>query len=105
MEKLLYIGPDLAFMFSKRKENLDNAFYGSVKAAGVKLTAIISFTSVKAEGKPTECQMNVGLSGMAGETVSVEAMGKAVNCLTIHRQIAGEVCCQAFLNGFLDGEF
>lgn len=105
MEKLLYIGPDLAFMFTKRKEDMDNAYYGTVRAAGVKLTAIISFKCLKAEKGPTECQMDVALSGMAGSTVSVEAMGKAVNCLTINRQMAGEVCCQAFLNGFLDGEF
>jgi hypothetical protein len=108
MERLIYIGPDLAFLFGKRRAGpVENEFYGTAKVMGVKLSVFISFQCVKStkENSPTECCMSVKIAGVAGDSITVEALQRAVNCLMINRKIAGEVCCQAFLNEFLDSEF
>jgi DNA-binding transcriptional regulator YdaS (Cro superfamily) len=108
MERIIYIGPDMSFLFGKRREGpIENEFYGTVKVMGVKLSVYISFQCVKStkENSPTECSMLVKIAGVAGDSITVEALQRAVNCLMINRKIGGEVCCQAFLNGFLDNEF
>jgi hypothetical protein len=108
MERLIYIGPDLGFLFGKRREGpVENEYYGTVKTMGVKLSVYISFQCTKStkENSPTECYMSVKIAGVPGDAITVEALQKAMNCLMINRKIAGEVCCQAFLNEFLDAEF
>jgi hypothetical protein len=105
MERLLYIGPELAVMFSKRHATVENGYYAVIRSHGTKLTAIISFACVKAEKGPTECTMNIEISGLTGTLATVEVLSKVINCLQVNRKMAGEVCCQAFLNGFLDSDF
>jgi hypothetical protein len=108
MERLIYIGQDLAFLFGKRREGpVENQYYGTAKTMGVKLSAYISFQCVKStkENSPTVCYMSIKIAGVAGDAITVEALQQAINCLTVNRKLAGEICCQAFLNGFLDNEF
>lgn len=105
-ERILYVGPDLIFNFLKKHENEPNAYHIIVKAGPVKFTGVASF-EVLDTNPPTkaECGMKLGLGSVAGPLASPEDLGKALNCLTVNSKHAGEVCCQAFLNDFLDAEF
>jgi len=106
MERILYVGPDLIFNFLKRHENEPNAYHIIVKAGPVKFCGVASFEVLDTD-PPTkaECSMNIGLGSVAGPLVGIERLNKALNCLTVNSKQASEVCCQAFLNGFLDSEF
>jgi len=107
MKKLLYIGPDLIFLFTEKNQGNGNSYDVTVKAAGVKLDVVIDFkvTNQRHPGGTTECHMNMVVAHVAGPPVVLEIFNKAINCLTINSKQAGEVCCAAFLNGFLDSEF
>lgn len=106
MERLLYVGPDLIFNFLKQHESEPQTYHIIVKAGKVKFCGVASF-EVLDTNPPTkaECGMKLGLGSVAGAMVSPEELNKALNCLMLHKNLAGEVCCQAFLNGFLDSEF
>ena len=107
MEKLLYIGPDLMFLFTKKHQGNGNGYDATVKAAGVKLDVVVDFkvTAERHPGGATECGMSVGVCNVAQAPVGIETLNKAINCLNVNSKLAGEVCCAAFLNGFLDAEF
>lgn len=107
MERLLYIGPDLMFLFTEKHQGNGNGYNVTVKAAGVKLDAVVDFkiTNERHPNGATECLMNIGVAHVAGPPVALEVLNKAINCLTVNNKQAGEVCCAAFLNGFLDSEF
>lgn len=107
MEKLLYIGPDLMFLFTKKHQGNGSAYEVTVKAAGVKLDIVVDFkvTNERHPGGATECLMIIGVAHVAGPPVALEVLNKAINCLTVNSKQAGEVCCAAFLNGFLDADF
>src|SRR5690349_13007602 len=110
MKQLIYIGPDLIFNFLQRVDNPKGNFYQAiVKAADVKLVVTVQFEMMQAQYKdkvsPVQCSMGLSIGSVAGDAVSLEKMNQAVHCLTVNSKQAAEVCCQAFLNGFLDVEF
>lgn len=117
MKQLVYIGPDLIFNFLDRLDNTNGNYYHAiVKAADVKLHVTVQFELAQAIYKsitngskvkvsPTQCSMGISIGGVAGGPVGLEKMNQAVHCLTVNSKQAAEVCCQAFLNGFLDVEF
>jgi hypothetical protein len=109
MKQLIYIGPDLIFNFLQRIDKPGNVYHAIVKAAGVKLSVNIQFEQVQGQYKdkvgPVQCSMGLSVGCVAGDAVSLEKMNQAVHCLTVNSKQAAEVCCQAFLNGFLDSEF
>lgn len=110
MERIIYIGPDLIFKFCRKREDPSGNFYDAVAKAGpVKLSVVIQFEMMQAKYKdqvgPVECGMGVAIGSVVGPPATIENMNKAVHVLTINSKQAGEVCCQAFLNGFLDNEF
>jgi hypothetical protein len=49
--------------------------------------------------------MKVAVCGIAGPPADLQAVNKAINVLTVNSKLAGEVCCQAFLNNYLDADF
>lgn len=110
MKQLVYIGPDLIFNFLQRRPDPSaNVYDAIVKVAGVKFCVVVQFEMLQAQYKdkvgPVECGMSVSFGSVAGAPVGLEALNKATHCLTLNSKMAGEICCQAFLNGFLDTEF
>lgn len=109
MERLIYIGPDLIFNFLGTRVSQDTTIYDAcVKAGSIKFLVVIKFEKVcttAKEGGPVECIMGLSISGIDGPPESPSAINKAINILTVNSKQAGEVCCQAFLNNFLDAEF
>src|SRR3954463_6626710 len=106
MNQLIYIGPDLIFNLLKPQEGIENSYHVIVKAGAVKFVGVVGFIITDTNPSTNkECSMSLGIGAIAGPLVSPESLSKALNCLTINSKQAGEVCCQAFLNGFLDGEF
>lgn len=106
MERLLYVGPDLIFNFLQRHEGEENGYHVTVKAGPVKFSAVVSFKLVDTN-PPTkaECTMCLAIGSVAGPPVGIEQLNKAINCLTVNKSAAATVCCEAFINGFLDSEF
>lgn len=110
MERIIYVGPDLIFKFIKRRDNPAGNFYDAiVKAGGLKLSIVVQFEMLQCQYKdkvgPVQCGMGVSVCSIVGPPAPIEAMNKALHILTVNSKQAGEVCCQAFLNGFLDNEF
>lgn len=110
MKQLIYIGPDLIFNFLQRRPDAAGNFYDAiVKAAGVKLCVMVQFEMLQAQYKdtvgPVQCGMRVSVGSIVGPFAELDAINKALHCLTVNSKQAGEVCCQAFLNGFLDSDF
>lgn len=106
MERLLYVGPDLIFSFLERHKSEPNAYHVIVKAGPVKLCGLVAFEVLDTD-PPTkkECTMYLSIGSVAGPMVSINDLSKAINCLSINNKRAAEVCCQAFLNDFLDTQF
>ena len=110
MQRIIYIGPDLIFNFTGKRNNPDGNFYDAiVKAGGLKISVVVQFEMLQANYKdkvgPIECGMGVSICCVTGPPAPIEAMNKALHILTVNSKQAGEVCCQAFLNEFLDAEF
>jgi hypothetical protein len=110
MERIIYVGPDLIFKFLRNTEEPTGHFYHAIiKAGSIKLCAVVQFEKLQAKYKdslgPVECSMGISISSVAGPPASIEAMNKALHIITVNSKQAGEVCCQAFLNEFLDAEF
>lgn len=104
MPHIVYIGPELIFSF--KKSALLNTYEVVIKANETQLKGMVLFERIDTN-PPTklECTMSIGIDSVVGNMVSPETLSKAMNCLTINSKQAGQVCCQAFLNGFLDSEF
>jgi hypothetical protein len=111
MDRMVYVGPDLIFRFTRKKEDPDGNYYEAhVKAGGLKLSVVVQFEMLQAQVKdkpagPVECFMKVAVCGIAGPPADLQAVNKAINVLTVNSKLAGEVCCQAFLNNYLDADF
>lgn len=110
MDRIIYVGPDLIFKFTRKKEDPDGNFYEAiVKAGGLKISVVVQFEMLQAQYKdkvgPVQCGMGVSVCSIAGPPAPIEAVNKALHILTVNSKLAGEVCCQVFLNEFLDSEF
>lgn len=110
MKQLVYIGPDLIFNFLQRVDNPKGNYYQAiVKAKDVKLVVTVQFEQTQASYQdkkgPVQCSMGMAIGSVAGDAVSLDKMNAALDILTRNSKTAAEVCCQAFLNGFLDGGF
>lgn len=104
MERILYIGPDLTFLFQKPHDNEVNAYHVIIKSVEVKLCSVVTFEK-KRKDNNLSVKMFIAIGSVAGPLVGIDQLNKAINCLTVNRETAAEVCSQAFLNGFLDAEF
>lgn len=110
MERIIYIGPDLIFKFIKNRNDPAGNFYDAiVKAGSLNLSVVVQFEMLQGQYKdkvgPVQCGICVSVCSVVGPPAPIEAMNKALHILTVNSKQAGEVCCQAFLNEFLDAEF
>lgn len=98
---MIYVGPALFFVFDSELASSKNEYFADIKLGFVTLVSIIRFDVEKPEKGITTCSMEILITGVLGEPATIGAMSQAMNFLTVNQKIAGEVVCQAFLNGFL----